>query len=115
MMPVEIEGHLTVSKDDDGLISETSLTWGPRTLPLAEESTASFKIGPRLFIDEEEQDRYFAEQQAALGSLRDEHVPGLNPLHVTIESIYPVLELRGPATKLALEWLKRELRALEWL
>ena len=114
MMSVEIEGRLIVAKENEDRVSKTSLNWRPKILPLGEESTAIFKLGPMGFFDRDETDRYFAEEGTVLASLRDKHVTAINPLHSTLEWIYTVLELREPATKLAREWLRRELMGLGW-
>ena len=115
MLPVEIEGFLSFPDADDDSRSDPSLTWRPRILPSDQESLAMLELGPRYFGDHDEQDRYFREEQSKFTHLRSGYAGDMQPLHVTIEWTVPVVRWHRPATKIALDWLERELRELEWL
>ena len=114
LLPVRLEGRLAMPppQDADNLWATPVLTWRPRCLPVDAKSIVDFGLGPREeFRDDFE--HYWREEVNELKRLRprDGAVPRLFQAHSALD-----LHVFGsrPATELAHDWLKGELRALHW-
>ena len=113
LLPVRLEGRLTLppQQDADNRWATPVLTWRPRYLPVDAKSTVDFELGPRdEFRDNFE--HYWREEKNALQRLR----PGDGAVSRLFQSDSALLGMFGsrPATELAHDWLKGELRELGW-
>ena len=111
LLPVRLEGWLTTSGQGEAARNWPSLTWYGRILPSGRESEVAFELAKTRNVpfhykalSQHEQDAFEAHRQ---------NLPGKFSLSWTMSSLLNVFGSH-PATKLALDWLRRDLQALGW-
>ena len=112
VLPVKLEGQLLFPPQQDTVRRRAgpTLDWRPRCLPVDAKSIVDFELGPR----EEFRDgflHYCREERKELKRLRPEDTT--EPWLCERGSRLEIFGSR-PATELAHDWLKDELRELEW-
>ncbi len=112
VLPIRLEGQLVFPPQQNTVNrhSEPTLVWRPRCLPVDAKSIVDFEVGPR----EEFRDgflHYCRDERKELKRLR----PG-DTTEPWLSEMGSRLEVFGnrPATELAYDWLKGELRELGW-
>ena len=112
LMPVRLEGHLEVPPQDSPPHTSPTLNYQPRLLPLGMQSEVVFELGSPN-NDTVDDDRYFSEENDAYVRLR----PGTarNARLFRVSSLVDGVLYPRPATRMACEWLIRDLGDLKWV
>ena len=110
LLPVNLEGFIIPSYEESPRKVGPVLSWRTRSLPIQQESTASFVL-ERDRQGNEDWHSYWANEQKNLAAVR----PSLRvePHPMSVGSGVYVFEPR-PATALAYKWLLSDLRQLDW-
>ncbi len=112
LMPIRLEGCLDIPAYSSEQFNAPRLMWQPRILPQGTQSDAKIELG-RLDYDKAEINRYFAEESEVFSNLRNRPSNEAPLFRHTSMSVSEVFEPR-PATMLACEWIRDELRDLQW-
>ena len=112
LLPVRLEGRLAMPppQDTDNPRSEPILYWRTRSLPVDAESTVAFELGPGQEF-EANSHSYWRDEEKTLKQLRPGDGIAISP--ISGSSLLHIYGSRS-ATELAHDWLKRELRELDW-
>ena len=112
LMPVRLEGHLEVPPQDSPPRTSPILEYQPTLLPMGMESEAVFRLG-RPQKDVVDDDKFFAEENDAYARLR----PGTarNARLFRVSSLADGVLYPRAATRMACEWIIRDLGDLKWV
>ncbi len=108
LLPVRLEGRLTPSREPDATNCGPGLNLRTKSLPVGEQSSVAFDLGPE---DEFDVWSYWRDEQRNLSHIRPESGTTLAPI-VSMSGLH-IFNGR-PAAELAHQWLINELHQVGW-